>query len=64
MPVWMLVDITSNTFYKRTANFETQICRTFFSNKIKWVHACMDARGHHLQHLLQVHSDFPNAMYN
>jgi hypothetical protein len=22
----------------------------------------IDARGHHFQHLLQVHSDFPNAL--
>ena len=23
-----------------------------FANKIRWVQACMDTRGHHLQHLL------------
>jgi hypothetical protein len=23
-----------------------------FANKIKWVQACIDARGHHFQHLL------------
>jgi hypothetical protein len=34
-----------------------------FANKIKWVQACIDARGHHFEHLLQVHSDFPNAVY-
>jgi hypothetical protein len=34
-----------------------------FANKIKRVQACIDARGHHFQHLLQVHSDFPNALY-
>jgi hypothetical protein len=28
-----------------------------FVNKIKWVQACIDARGHHFQHLLLVHSD-------
>jgi hypothetical protein len=28
------------------------------------VQACIDAHGHHFQHLLQVHSDFPNAQYN
>jgi hypothetical protein len=32
-----------------------------FANKIKRVQACIDARGHHFQQLLQVHSDFPNA---
>jgi hypothetical protein len=25
------------------------------------VQACIDAHGHHIQHLLQMHSDFPNA---
>jgi hypothetical protein len=32
-----------------------------FANKIKRIQACIDAREHHLQHLLLVHSDFPNA---
>jgi hypothetical protein len=32
-----------------------------FANKIKRVQACIDARGHHFQHHLYVHSDFPNA---
>jgi hypothetical protein len=32
-----------------------------FANKIKRVQACIDAREHHFQHLLQVHGDFPNA---
>jgi trehalose utilization protein len=32
-----------------------------FANEIKWVQACIDARGCHFQHLLLVHSDFPNA---
>jgi hypothetical protein len=27
------------------------------------VQACIDARGHHFQHLLYVHSDFPNTLY-
>jgi hypothetical protein len=35
-----------------------------FANKIKRVQACIDARGHHFQHRLQVHSDFPYALYN
>jgi hypothetical protein len=35
-----------------------------FANKIKRVQACIDARGHHFQHLLEVHRDFPNALYN
>jgi hypothetical protein len=34
-----------------------------FANKIKWVQACTDAHGHHYYHLLEVHSDFPNALY-
>jgi hypothetical protein len=34
-----------------------------FANKIKRVQACIDARGHHFQHLFYVHSDFPNALY-
>jgi hypothetical protein len=34
-----------------------------FANKIKWVQACTDAPGRHFQHLLKVHSDFPNALY-
>jgi hypothetical protein len=34
------------------------------ANKIKRVQACIDARGHHFQHLLKVQSDFPNALYN
>jgi hypothetical protein len=33
------------------------------ANKIKRVQTCLDARGHHFQHLLYVHSDFPNALY-
>jgi hypothetical protein len=34
-----------------------------FANKIKRVQTCFDDRGHHFQHLLKVHSDFPNALY-
>jgi len=30
---------------------------------VKQVQACIDARGHHFQHLLLVHSDFPNYLY-
>jgi hypothetical protein len=32
-----------------------------FANKIKRFQACIDAHGNHFQHLLQVHSEFPNA---
>jgi hypothetical protein len=32
-----------------------------FANKIKLVQACIDARGHHFQQFLEVHSDFPKA---
>jgi hypothetical protein len=35
-----------------------------FSNKIKRVQACIDACEHHFQHVVQVHSDFPNARHN
>jgi hypothetical protein len=34
-----------------------------FANKIKRVQACIDAHKHHFQHLLLVHSDFPNTLY-
>ena len=33
-----------------------------FANKIKRVQACIDARGHHFQQLLQVQSDFSNSL--
>jgi hypothetical protein len=33
-----------------------------FANKIKWVQDCIEVRGHHFQHLLYVHSDFPNSL--
>jgi hypothetical protein len=32
------------------------------NKKITRVQACIDACGHHFQHLLEVHSDFPNAL--
>jgi hypothetical protein len=32
-----------------------------FENKIKRVRASIYVRGHHLQYILQVHIDFPNA---
>jgi hypothetical protein len=35
-----------------------------FANKIKRVHTYIDACGHHFQHLLYVHSNFANALYN
>ena len=31
-----------------------------FANNIKRVQACIDARGHHFQQLLQAHIDFPD----
>jgi hypothetical protein len=46
-----LMDI-SNTFYKCTVIFRTEICRKYFANKIKRVQACTDAREHHFQKLL------------
>jgi hypothetical protein len=33
-----------------------------FANKIKRVQACIEASSNHFQHLLEVHSDFPNAL--
>jgi hypothetical protein len=35
-----------------------------FANKIKRVQACLDTHRHHFQHLLELHSDFPNALYD
>jgi hypothetical protein len=35
-----------------------------FANKVKRVQVCIDAGGRHFQHLLYVHSDFPNALYS
>jgi hypothetical protein len=32
------------------------------ANKIKQVQACIDARGHHFQHLLSMHDDFPDTV--
>jgi GH35 family endo-1,4-beta-xylanase len=32
--------------------------------KFREIGSVLDDRGHHFQHLLQVHSDFPNALYN
>jgi len=34
-----------------------------FAIKIKRVQACIDAREHHFQHLLKVHSYFSNSLY-
>jgi hypothetical protein len=36
--------------------------RKIFANKIKRVQGCIDARGHHFQRLLLLHSDFSNAL--
>jgi hypothetical protein len=41
-------------------NISQAYLQKMFANKIKGVQACIDARGHHFQHFLQVHSDFPN----
>jgi hypothetical protein len=53
---------TAITMYIR--NVSQAGLQKVFENKIKRVQACIDARGHHFQHLLQVHSDFPNALYD
>jgi hypothetical protein len=46
-----------------TPLFPNADLRKMFANKIKRVWARIDARGHHFQHLIYVHSDFPNALY-
>jgi hypothetical protein len=52
---------TAITVYIR--NISQADLQKVFANKIKWVQACMDARGRHFQHLFYVHSDFPNTLY-
>jgi len=52
---------TAITAYIR--NISQADLQKVFANKIKRVQACIDARGHHFQQLLQVHSDFSNALY-
>jgi hypothetical protein len=41
------------------SDFPNADLQKVFVNKIKRVQACIDACGHHFQHLLKVHSDFP-----
>jgi hypothetical protein len=53
---------TAITAYIR--NISQADLQTVFTNKIKRVQTCFDARGHHIQQLLQVHSEFPKALYN
>jgi hypothetical protein len=48
------------TFIRNSSQADLKI---MFANEIKWVQACIDARGHHFKHLLYVNSDFPNALY-
>jgi hypothetical protein len=43
-------------------NISQSNLQNVFANKIKRVQACIDARGNNFQHLLYVHSDFPNAL--
>jgi hypothetical protein len=51
-----------NLYFHYTLYSESRCAlRLRFANTIKLVQACIDARGHHFQHLLKVHSDFPNA---
>jgi len=52
---------TAITVYTR--NISQADLQKVFGNKIKQVQACIDARGHHFQHILYVHSDFPNSLY-
>jgi hypothetical protein len=51
---------TSITGYIR--NISQADLQKVFANKIKWVQACVDARGHHFQHLLSIHRDFPDTV--
>ena len=53
---------TAITVYLR--NISQADLQKVLANKIKRVQACMDAGGHHFQHLLQVPSNFPNKLYN
>jgi len=41
---------TAITMYIR--NISQADVQKLFVNKIKWVQACIDARGHHFRHLL------------
>jgi hypothetical protein len=41
---------TAMTAYIR--NISQADLQKMFANKIKWVQACIDARGHHFQHFL------------
>jgi len=41
---------TAITAYIR--NISQADLQKVFANKIKWVQACTDARGHHFQHIL------------
>jgi hypothetical protein len=50
---------TAITAYIR--NISQADLQKVFANTIKRVQACIDARGHHFQHVLKVHGDFPNA---
>jgi hypothetical protein len=45
------------------SDFPNADLQNVFANNIKRVRACIDARGHQFQHLLQVNSDVPNALY-
>jgi hypothetical protein len=35
-----------------------------FENKIKRFQTCIDSCGHHLQYILKVHGECPNAVYD
>jgi hypothetical protein len=43
------------------SDFPNADLQKVFTNKIKRVQACIEARGYHFRHLFQVHSDFPKA---
>jgi hypothetical protein len=47
-----------------TARSESRCAlRLRYVDLVKRVQVCIDARGLHFQHILKVHSDFPNALY-
>jgi hypothetical protein len=52
---------TAITAYIR--NISQTDLQKVFENEIESVPASLDAGGHYLQPLLQVHSDFPNVLY-
>jgi hypothetical protein len=44
--------LVQGQFAEKFSNFSNADLEKMFANKIKRVEACIDARGHHFQHLL------------